>query len=70
MFTRTGARRGERARDDGARKFAVDIPEMWRRPEKVSEETLLGAKKPLKKRRLTMFSSIFLAPALKFFLFN
>lgn len=48
MFTRTGARRGARARDDGARKFAVDIPEMWRRPEKVSEETLLGAKKPLK----------------------
>jgi len=46
MFTRTGARRGDRARDDGARKFAVDIPEMWRRPEKVSEETLLGAKKP------------------------
>ena len=37
MFTRTGARREARARDDGARTFAADIPEM-----------LLGAKKPLK----------------------
>ena len=47
MFTRRGARRGTHPIDE-TKKFNVDIPGLWRRPENVPPETLLGAKRPLK----------------------